>query len=80
MAAVMGGRNGGEEGKGGRADARNRQFGEIERDPEILLLFQSGIRNLAEWDRATAGERERRPWGRPSAVVVVFVCGGHCDG
>lgn len=73
----MGGRNGGEER--GRADARNRQFGEIERDPEILLLFQSGIRNLAEWDRGTDGERERRPWGRPSAVVV-FVCGGHCDG
>ena len=59
MAAVMGGRNGGEER--GRADARNRQFGEIERDPEILLLFQSGIRNLAEWDRGTEGARKRRP-------------------
>ena len=58
----MGGRNGGEER--GRADARNRQFGEIERDPEILLLFQSGIRNLAEWDRG-AERGERRPWGRP---------------
>ena len=73
----MGGRNGGEER--GRADARNRQFGEIERDPEILLLFQSGIRNLAEWDRGTEGGREGLGAVRPSAVVV-FVCGGHCDG
>ena len=75
----MGGRNGGEER--GRADARNRQFGEIERDPEILLLFQSGIRNLAEWDRGAEGEREGLGTVRPSAVVVVlFVCSGHCDG
>ena len=34
------------------------------------------------WRNGTEGQGgERRPWGRPSAVVVVvFVCGGHYDG
>ena len=66
-----------------REDGRNRQFGEIERDPEILLLFQSGIRNLAEWERAK--EREKRREASLAAAAlgssVVVVCGGcHCDG
>ena len=73
----MGGRNGGEER--GRADARNRQFGEIERDPEILLLFQSGIRNLAEWDRGAEGGREGlgavRPLSSSSSCAVPIVMG-----
>ena len=50
--------------KEGREDGRNRQFGEIERDPEILLLFQSGIRNLAEWERAKEREKQRRGRGK----------------
>ena len=75
----MGGRNGGEER--GRADARNRQFGEIERDPEILLLFQSGIRNLAEWDRGAEGTGREglgavRPLSSsPSSCAAAIVMG-----
>ena len=66
---------------GGRK-GRNHQFEEIERDPEILLLFQSGIRNLAEWERATDVDGGGRQASSAAAAALgssVFVCGGHCD-